>query len=33
MNLLGYQKVWLRCGAGVFMWQKQATSADAGQQK
>jgi Flp pilus assembly protein TadG len=33
MNLLGYQKVWLQCGTGVFTWQKQVASADAGQQK
>ena len=31
MNLLGYQKVWLRCGVGTFQWQ--SASADAGQQK
>ncbi len=31
MNLLGYQKIWLRCGLGTFDWEKQV--ADAGQQK
>lgn len=34
MNLLGYQKVWLRCGLGTFDWEKQqVASTDAGQQK
>jgi hypothetical protein len=27
MNLLGYQKVWLRCGAGTFDWEKIAATA------
>jgi hypothetical protein len=30
MNLLGYQKVWLRCGLGTFDWEQ---VADAGQHK
>lgn len=33
MNILGYQKVWLRCGLGSFDWEKQMVSADAVQQK
>ncbi len=33
MNVLGYQKVWLRCGLGTFDWEKQVASADAVQQK
>jgi hypothetical protein len=33
MNILGYQKVWLRCGLGTFDWEKQVASADAVQQK
>jgi hypothetical protein len=33
MSILGYQKVWLRCGLGTFDWEKQAASTDAVQQK
>ena len=33
MNLLGYQKVWLRCGAGTFDWEKQAAITPAIQAK
>jgi hypothetical protein len=33
MNILGYQKVWLRCGAGTFDWEQRVASANAGQQK
>jgi hypothetical protein len=33
MNILGYQKVWLRCGPGTFDWEKQVASTDAVQQK
>jgi hypothetical protein len=31
MNMLGYQKVWLRCGQGVFDWEPlpAATQAQA----
>ena len=32
MYYLGYQKVWLRCGAGTFDWE-QVASNDAGQSK
>ena len=33
MNVLGYQKIWLRCGLGTFDWEQQVASTDAGQQK
>jgi hypothetical protein len=33
MNILGYQKVWLRCGLGTFDWEKQVATTDAVQQK
>ncbi|MCC8982149.1 hypothetical protein, partial [Bradyrhizobium acaciae] len=33
MNILGYQKVWLRCGAGTFDWEKQVASTGMVQQK
>ena len=33
MNLLGYQKVWLRCGVGTFDWEKQAAITPAIQAK
>ena len=33
MNVLGYQKVWLRCGVGTFDWEQQATSTAVLQQK
>jgi hypothetical protein len=26
MTILGYQKVWLRCGPGIFVWQKRQPS-------
>ena len=30
MNLLGYNKLWLKCGLGTFNWMKQAGGAAAG---
>jgi hypothetical protein len=33
MNLLGYQKVWLRCGQGAFYWQPLPASTQAVQAK
>ena len=29
MNILGYQKVWLRCGQGVFAWEPLVASTQA----
>jgi hypothetical protein len=30
MGLLGYKKLWLRCGIGTFSWIKQSQDAEAG---
>ena len=30
MKLLGYQKVWLRCGLGTFDWEPQTATTQAG---
>jgi hypothetical protein len=30
MNILGYGKVWLRCGQGTFLWEKLPPAAAAG---
>jgi hypothetical protein len=29
MSILGYEKVWLRCGRGSFMWVKRTLAASA----
>jgi hypothetical protein len=31
MNLLGYDKLWLRCGFGTFNWINRAGGSEAGQ--
>ena len=33
MNILGYQKVWLRCGQGVFVWETLPATTQASQAK
>jgi hypothetical protein len=31
MNILGYDKPWLRCGVGTFNWINRAGGSEAGQ--